>query len=167
MPTAESLIKQLNLIKHPEGGYYRETYRSDIVVPQDVLPAAFDASRRICTSIYFLLPSSERSLLHRIQSDELWHYHAGAPLSIYVIMNGQLTIHRLGPNIATGERFQVVVPATAWFGAICMTENSFTLAGCTVSPGFDFKDFELAKRSSLIGLYPDLKQEIINLTQAD
>ena len=167
MSSAESLIKQLNLIKHPEGGYYCETYRSPIVVASAALPVIFDGSRKICTSIYFLLPSSERSVFHRIRSDELWHYHAGSPLSIYVIMNGQLTVHRLGPNVSAGEAYQVVVPATAWFGSRCIDENSYTLSGCTVSPGFDFDDFELAKRRTLLSLYPQYREEILMLTNPD
>lgn len=167
MSGVETLIKQLNLSKHPEGGYFGETYRSETIIPREALPGKFSGSRNICTSIYFLLPHGERSLLHRILSDEIWHYHAGSSLSIYVFSRGKFSVHHLGPDLSAGEKFQVVVPAGAWFGAICNEEKSFTLAGCTVSPGFDFKDFELAKRQMLLSEYPQYQKEIELLTNAD
>lgn len=167
MSDVETLINQLNLRRHPEGGYYGETYRSNTIIARDALPQDFNASRNICTSIYFLLPYGERSMLHRILSDEIWHYHAGSSLSIYVITEGKLSVHRLGPDLSAGETFQIVVPAKSWFGAVCNEENSFTLAGCTVSPGFDFNDFELAKRQMLLSEYPQYRREIEMLTNAD
>jgi uncharacterized protein len=166
MPSADSLIKQLNLTRHPEGGYYRETYRSATTIPANVLNS-FGGGRNISTSIYFLLPFSERSLFHRIKSDEIWHYHAGSPLSIYVLNNGTMHVHKLGPNIGDGENFQVVVPANSWFGAICETRDSFTLSGCTVAPGFDFQDFELGSRDKLTKEFPRYTKEIRLLTKPE
>ena len=164
MADLQLLIKQLNLATHPEGGYYRETYRSELSVPGHALPSEFGDDRNICTSIYFLLPSDERSLMHRIKSDELWHYHAGSALHVYVIHEGKLTIHRLGPDYESGEKFQLVIPANSWFGAMCEVDDSFTLAGCTVSPGFDFRDFEMGRRSDLLKQFPQFEREIIALT---
>ena len=167
MSNVQTLIKELNLSRHPEGGYYQETYRSGTILKKEVLPKGFNGDRNICTSIYFLLPHGERSLFHRIRSDEMWHYHAGSSISIYVIYDGNLTIHRVGPDVLAGEKFQVVIPAGAWFGALCNQKDSFTLAGCTVSPGFDFNDFELAERTKLLSLYPQYRDEILLLTRMD
>jgi uncharacterized protein len=167
MVTAEQLIKTLKLTRHPEGGYFRETYRSQLRIDAIALNTGMDGARSVCTSIYFLLPYGECSTLHRIKSDEIWHYHSGAALSIYVFENQRLNILKLGPNLDRGESLQVVVPANSWFGAICHNENSFTLCGCTVSPGFDFIDFELARRKQLISDYPDYEKEIAMLTRPD
>jgi uncharacterized protein len=160
----KQLIHELQLLKHPEGGYYRETYRSTVRVEKEALPDSFKGARNICTSIYFLLPSEECSRFHRIKSDEIWHYHSGSSLSIYVLNEGRLDIYKLGPQQYGGEAFQVVIPANSWFGARCNATDSFTLAGCTVSPGFDFVDFEMAKRSHLLQSYPQFEKEILMLT---
>jgi uncharacterized protein len=163
MSDISTLISTLGLLKHPEGGYYKETYRSTLRLTKGSLPANFSGDRDLSTSIYFLLPSSEKSLLHRIKSDELWHFHAGTALSIYVINDNGLTIHKLGSNVLIGESFQVMVPANSWFGAI--NENGgFTLAACTVAPGFDFHDFELARREELLKQFPHCEREIVLLT---
>ena len=167
MLTTNSLIKQLNLNRHPEGGYYAETYRSDVVVSAEALPANFRDQRNICTSIYFLLPSGEASNFHRIESDELWFYHAGSSLSIYVLGEGELNVHRLGPDLANGDSLQVIVPRGSWFGALCNDVNSFTLCGCVVSPGFDFRDFTLASRQELMSDYPHHQSIILRLTKDD
>jgi predicted cupin superfamily sugar epimerase len=165
MDRIKSMIEHLKLKSHPEGGYYRETYRSEDVIEHSALPPGFTGERNLCTSIFFLLPSGERSLFHRIKSDELWYYHAGGSLTIYVLMNGSLTTHRLGPDFLAGESFQIVIPANSWFGAVCNVSNSFTLSGCTVSPGFDFKDFEIGTRSDLLQQFPEFHHEVIALTK--
>jgi predicted cupin superfamily sugar epimerase len=131
------------------------------------LPAGFTGERSLCTSIYFLLPSGERSLFHRIKSDELWHYHAGSSLSIYVLADARMTIHKLGPNLLAGENFQIIIRANSWFGAVCNADDSFTLSGCTVSPGFDFQDFEMASRDLLLNAFPNYHKEIVELTKPD
>jgi uncharacterized protein len=164
--TSES-IKQLNLIKHPEGGYYRETYRSPLTVGKNSLPDVFSGARSICTAIFFLLPSNERSLFHRIKSDELWHFHSGCSLSIYIIHDNQFLVQKLGPNHNDGESFQLIIPAMSWFGALCNEEDSHTLSTCTVSPGFDFADFELAERSHLLAIFPEYREIIVRLTKPD
>lgn len=165
--TAEYFIRHLRLEPHPEGGFYKETYRSAETFDRNGLPERFDGDRNFSTSIYFLLRSTDKSMLHRIKSDELWHYHAGSSLTIYMLNGNGLTTAVLGTDFVKGESLQVVVPAGAWFGAMVNEKQSFVLSGCTVAPGFDFRDFELAKRSSLVKLFPDHEQIIKTLTHAD
>lgn len=164
MKTLQYWIDHLELQQHPEGGYYRETYRSGETIPSDALPSRFSGARNFSTSIYFLLPSTGLSLFHRIRSDEIWYYHAGASLTIYVLDQRGLTEHRLGSNPEQGESFQVVIPAECWFGALVNTSNSYTLSSCSVAPGFDFADFEIADRTILLNEFPFAKQVIERLT---
>jgi predicted cupin superfamily sugar epimerase len=140
MLTADSYIKQLDLSPHPEGGYYKETYRSSTEIKVN----GFDENRSVATSIYFLLRSSEKSHLHRIKSDEQWYYHAGDVLEIIVLHKGKLSIELLGTNIGKGESLHITVPAGAWFGSRIKDQSGFVLVSCMVAPGFDFVDFELA-----------------------
>lgn len=165
MNSATFYIEQLGLQAHPEGGFFRETYRSADLLPGPVLAPVFAGSRNYSTSIYFLLSSHERSLFHRIKSDELWHYHAGSTITIYLLMNGGVKTLRVGPGISSGEQFQQVVPANTWFGAKVEETGSFSLCGCTVSPGFDFLDFELANRAQLLKEFPGCEPEIVMLTK--
>ncbi|HEY8936822.1 MAG TPA: cupin domain-containing protein [Cyclobacteriaceae bacterium] len=158
-------IEQLALLPHPEGGYYKETYRSREEINSELLPKRFSGSRNFSTAIYFLLPSEGRSLFHRIKSDELWHFHKGSSLFIYVLSDSGIKIHVLGDNPVKGESLQVVIPANTWFGAKVNESDSYTLAGCTVAPGFDFNDFELASRDELLNEFPALKEVIIQLTK--
>ena len=155
MKTVQDWIESLRLAKHPEGGYYRETYRSLTTVE---LPA-FAGARAVSTAIYFLLPADEVSALHRIRSDELWHVYAGQPLTIHVLTaDGQYSTVALGP-----ENPQALVAAGRWFGAT--VENEFALVGCTVAPGFDFRDFEMADRMTLLAAYPQHRRVIERLTK--
>lgn len=160
MQSAEYWITHLQLKPHPEGGFFRETYRASEIIPATALPARFPDHRNFSTAIYFLLRSQDRSVFHRIKSDELWHFHAGSPLSIYVLGAQGLTVHTLGPQIELGQSLQVVIPANAWFGAKANETDSYTLAGCTVAPGFHFDDFEIADRQTLLNDFPG-QQEII------
>ena len=154
-------IEKLELARHPEGGYFRETYRSDEVVSAAGLPARFGAPRAFSTAIYFLLPGNECSAFHRIKSDELWHFYAGSGLTIHIIEpNGTYT--HLGLD---GEHFQALVRADWWFGATVDDPQSFSLVGCTVAPGFDFADFELAGRDAIIELFPQHRAIIERLTR--
>jgi len=165
-PNAAYWIQQLQLTSHVEGGAFRETYRSELAIAQKALPVFFQGSRNIATSIYFLLASGEFSAFHRILSDELWHFYYGDPLLIYEIGHtGSLTIHRLGPNIEKGESFQAVVKAGSWFASIPAEDSEYALVGCTVSPGFDFTDFELADRNALAKQYPAYAELIGQLTR--
>jgi uncharacterized protein len=164
MQTAEYWIRHLFLQVHPEGGFYKETYRAAEQIPPPGLPDRFDGARSFSTAIYFLLRSRDRSLFHRIKSDELWHFHAGTSLSLYVLYNHALSIYKLGPNPEKGESLQVVIPANSWFGAKVNDENSYTLSGCTVAPGFDFHDFEMGERSALLKEFADHRAVIDLLT---
>jgi predicted cupin superfamily sugar epimerase len=135
MLTAAEIIRLLDLKQHPEGGHYRETFR-------DSGPAG---GRAHSTAIYFLLARGERSHWHRIDAVEIWHFHAGSPLALQIAGADRIKTVRLGADLAAGERPQAVVPANAWQAA--ETLGDWTLAGCTVAPGFEFSTFELAPKN--------------------
>lgn len=164
--TAAGLIDSLGLARHPEGGWYRETYRASGSIPGPLLPEPFAGERSYATAIYFLLERGDVSALHRLKSDELWHFHAGAPLTVHVITpGGDYSSLRLGSEPAAGETFQAAVPAGCWFGA--ETAGAYSLVGCTVAPGFDFADFELGQRAELLRRFPAHAGIIRRLTPAD
>jgi len=150
----KNLITQYQLLPHPEGGYYKETYRSAENIPHDALHEHFSGPRSLSTAIYFLLLKNLFSAFHRILSDECWHFYEGNSLHVHVLhQDGNYELIRLGRNSLEGEVYQAIVPAGAWFASESIGEYSFV--GCTVSPGFDFADFELAKAASLKADYPD------------
>ncbi len=146
---ATDWILKLNLQQHPEGGYFKESYRSkDLFVPERFLEP-----RNYATSIYFLLTQGEVSNFHQIKSDEIWYFHDGDPLTVHCIHeNGNYTAHQVGKNIEKGEVLQLVVSK----GTIFSSESSgeYSLVGCMVSPGFDFEDFKLFRTSELLHLFP-------------
>jgi predicted cupin superfamily sugar epimerase len=165
MHAAETWIKRLNLRPHPEGGFFRETYRAAESVAADQLPPRFGGARSFSTAIYFLLGAGHFSAFHRIKADEIWHFYAGGPLDLYVIQpDGQLITQRLGLNVEHGELPQRVIPANHWFAARPAPASPYTLVGCTVAPGFDFADFELATTTQLAALFPQHKTIIATLT---
>lgn len=146
-------IDTLKLTRHVEGGSFRETYRSPGTFPAD--NQQFPSRRSFSTNIYFLLEQGQFSAFHKIKSDESWHFYAGDPLNIFEIgVDGELTIHRLGNDPGKGEQFQVVIRAGNWFGSRVADDGHYSLTGCTVSPGFDFEDFELGNFETLSNLYP-------------
>ena len=162
--TVQQLIQQYNLQPHPEGGWYKETYKSDEYISGSTLPERFGGSRVFSTAIYFLLEQGNFSAFHRIKSDECWHFYAGDPLVVYVMqLNGRLDIIHLGNDIEKGQVFQFVVPANCWFASRPAPGSTFCFVGCTVAPGFDFTDFELANASSLTALFPQHKAIIEEL----
>jgi len=162
---SETLVDSLGLQKHPEGGWYRETYRSAGTVPLHGLPGRFDGERSFCTSIYFLLSGDEFSAFHRIKQDELWHFYDGDGLTVHVIDKaGNCLEKKLGRDSEKGECFQQVVEAGDWFGA-SVPSGGFALVGCTVAPGFDFADFEMPSRQELLSLYPQHRAVIEKLTR--
>lgn len=131
---------------------------------KDALPERFGGNRSFSTAIYFLLEQGNFSAFHKIKSDECWHFYAGQTLEVYVIHhNGQLETIRLGSDIANGETFQYVVPAGCWFASRPAIHAEFCFVGCTVAPGFDFADFELAHTSELASIYPAHAETIKNL----
>lgn len=169
MNDAAFWIERLDLRPHPEGGYFRETYRASEAIARAALPERFDGPRSFATAIYFLLTRDAFSAFHRIRSDELWHFYAGAPLTIAVLDadgRGRLATHALGRDPTRGESLQVVVPAGAWFAAEVASPGAYALVGCTVAPGFDFADFELATRANLLDRYPQHRGVIERLTRA-
>jgi len=166
MTTADDYIRALKLQPHPEGGWYRESYRSAESIPQDALPERFPGPRRFATAIYFLLTSDSCSALHRIKSDELWHFHAGSALTLHLFdPDADYRALLLGPDPRSGESFQALAPAGCWFGATVEQPESFALVGCTVAPGFDFADFELGERAALLREYPSQRRLIERLTR--
>lgn len=146
------LINKLDLRPHPEGGFFKETYRSQL----DVELHKFAGPRSVSTGIYYMLTGDDRSHFHRIKSDEMWHFYAGQSLRIVMLSpSGEKWETVLGRELERGEVFQFVVPAGVWFGAELVNPNSYTLVGCTVAPGFDFFDFELADRKALLAEHPN------------
>jgi predicted cupin superfamily sugar epimerase len=144
--SATELIQQLELVPHPEGGHFRETYRASLTVQTPW------GERAASTAIHYLLQGDEWSCWHRIRSDEAWHHHGGGALLLYEICaDGTARDCRLGLNLAAGERPQHVVPAGSWFAATPAPGNPWSLVSCTVAPGFDFADFELATAAQLLG----------------
>lgn len=164
--TATYWIEHLKLTRHPEGGYFREIYRSPEMLPGSCLPERFSGDHSFCTSIYFLLAGTDFSAFHRLNADEIWHFYTGAALTIYCIhSDGVLSQIFLGEDFESGELFQAVVPAGAWFAARLSREDSFALVGCTVAPGFEFEDFELGKRAELLRQFPQHRELIEQLTR--
>jgi len=166
MQKAKDLIDHYKLEAHPEGGYYRETYRSAETIVHTALPGRFTGERSFSTAIYFLLEQGNFSAFHRIKSDECWHFYSGGCLLVHIIYkNENLETINLGNNILNGEIFQFVVPAGCWFASEPAPESNFSFVGCTVSPGFDFADFELANANNLSRLYPQHETIIRRLTR--
>ena len=164
--TAADWIASLGLQPHPEGGFYRETYRAQEIIAADHLPRRFGGARACSTAIYFLLPGDQVSALHRIKSDEIWHFYAGGAMTLTLIhADGRLEEHRLGPDPQRGESFQVLVPAGCWYGAAVDDPAGYALVGGTVAPGFDFADFELADRQTLLARFPQHRHAILRLTR--
>lgn len=161
-------MHKLSLQPHPEGGCYRQTYRADLLLPKESLPRGFGGARPASTAIYFLLRSNEFSAFHRLPSDELWHFYAGATLLVHVIeAEGRYLQIRLGCDPEAGEQWQAVVKAGCWFASELEDQRSYSyaLVGCTVAPGFDFEDFELARRTVLASRYPQHQELIERLTR--
>jgi uncharacterized protein len=164
--TAEYWIERLRLEAHPEGGYFRQTYRSEMTIAPEALPAGFTGTRAASTAIYFLLKGENFSAFHRLRSDEVWHFYAGASLAVHIIDEGGRSSEiRLGSDAEAGEVFQAVVKAGCWFASEVRDRKSWALVGCTVAPGFDFEDFEMAKREELGREYPQHRELIARLTR--
>jgi predicted cupin superfamily sugar epimerase len=166
MADAGRWIERLGLQPHPEGGYYRQTYRAAETIRRDHLPERFGGHRAFSTAIYFLLQGSDFSALHRIRSDEVWHFYDGSPLTVHVIdPGGEYRSIRLGRDLDAGQVPQAVVPAGDLFGASLEDPDGFALVGCTVAPGFDFDDFELPARADLLAQYPQHRELIARLSR--
>lgn len=152
----KKLIQTLDLKPHPEGGFYKETYRgtSEIEIENH-------KTRNTATAIYYLLIDEDKSHFHKVLSDEIWLYHQGETVEIYEIDDsGNMIIHHLGIDIQNGEKLQIVIPKNHWFAAKIKGNAGFCLVSCIVAPGFEFEDFILAKKEDLLKQYPD-HQDII------
>ena len=149
-------IEKLNLLPHPEGGWYAEMYRSEQTVT--------NGKRNLLTSIYFLLTSENVSRFHRIKSDELWYFHQGSAVSVHTLDENGHTVHKLGNDFSNGEQPYLLVKANTIFGSSLDTPDSFALVSCAVAPGFDFEDFELFTKEELISDYPMHSEIIERLT---
>jgi predicted cupin superfamily sugar epimerase len=161
---AAELIEILHLQPHPrEKGFYVETYRSKDLISWDALPGRYEGTRCLSTAIYFMLVDGGFSELHRLKSDEIFHFYLGAPAEMLLLhSNDEGEILRLGNNIQSGEEPQIVVPAGAWQGM--RTTGDYSLFGCTVSPGFEYLDYESGKRDELVQQYPEFRDWILQLT---
>lgn len=166
MKDIEEIIQNLELKPHPEGGYFRETYRSEGTIDQKNLGKAYSGFRNQATCIYFLLTSKAFSTFHKIQQDEIWHFYKGSPIELHMISpNGDYSKVRIGNSFNKGELPQFVVPGGHWFAAETLNKGSYSLVGCTVSPGFDFKDFILGDRQKLLSQFPQQREIITRFTR--
>lgn len=150
--SVDELIARYSLLPHPEGGYFRETYRADAKVP--------GTRRSVCTAIFYLLPEGQRSRLHRIDADEVWHFYSGDPLEVVELRDGGVII-----TVLSVDRPQHVVKAGTWFGALPAPGSKWSLVGCTVSPAFEFSSFELGERAALLAEFPTARSIIEELTE--
>jgi predicted cupin superfamily sugar epimerase len=165
MKDADSWIEKLMLSRHPEGGYYREVYRSEESISVDSLPGRYRGDRAFSTAIYYLLKGDEFSAFHRLRSDEIWHFYTGSPVLIHLIMpSGEYRRAILGIDEEGGSLPQLVIVRGCWFAAEVKEKHSFSLAGCTVAPGFDFDDFQMGG-GELAGLFPVHKDLIERFTR--
>jgi predicted cupin superfamily sugar epimerase len=159
-------IETLGLDPHPEGGYFRQTYRSGAMIAREALPAGFTGARAASTAIYFLLEGKNFSAFHRLRSDEVWHFYAGDPLVVHGIeTEGKYFSILLGHDPDAGQVLQAVVPAGCWFASHVADWESCCVVGCTVAPGFEFADFEMAKREVLGARYPQHRALIERFTR--
>lgn len=156
MTQMQHLIEELNLLPHPEGGFYKETYRSE--------RSLVGEERNLLTSIYFLLTSENVSRFHRIKSDELWYFHAGSPLIVHTLSERGHVQHHLGLDLSKGQQPFLWIPKDTIFGSTVLAKDSFSLVSCAVAPGFDFSDFELFARDTLLLAYPEHKEIVERLT---
>ncbi len=167
MLTADQIIALLNLTPHPkEGGYFRETYRSSETISEKTLPSRYRGMRSFATTIYYLLTPETFSAMHRLQSDEIFHFYLGDPVEMLQLSpDGTGKILMLGFDLLNGMRPQVMVPKGIWQGARILKKGKFALLGTTVSPGFEFADFETGRRDDLIKSHPQFRELIITLTK--
>lgn len=166
--TADEIKRLLQLEAHPcEGGYFRQTWRSHEEIPLTALPSGYSGARAAGTAIYYLLEPSTFSEMHRLISDEIFHFYYGDPIEMLQLWpNGSSRVVRLGSDLASGVLPQLVVPKNVWQGSRLVPGGSVALIGCTVSPGFDYADYETGKRDSLTGEYPAAAEMIAALTRS-
>jgi len=167
MITAEDLIKKFNMKVLPgEGGYYSETHRADHNLSESSLPESYNSDRSLSTAIYYMLTPDTKSLLHRLPTDEIFHFYLGDPvLMLQLYPDGGSKKIILGQDINKGQTVQLVVPKGVWQGSCLLEGGEFALMGTTMAPGFDFVDNEVGKKDDLKNLYPSDEDLIIKLTE--
>ncbi len=159
------LVEHLGLTRHPEGGWYRQTYRAALT--HERLPDRYSGARSASTAILFLLEAGDFSALHTIASDELWHFYLGDPLTVVQLSeSGERTDIVLGQDVLGGQQVQACVPHGTLFGAFVAAPGAWSLVGCTVAPGFDFDDFVMPKRQELLARHSANTDIIERLTRA-
>lgn len=162
---AKSIIKKLGLLPHPEGGYFFETYRSDEKISQNQLPDRYNGDRTFSTQIYFLLEDEQKSKFHTLMSDEIWNFYLGSPVIIHIISKTGIYERKiLGNDLDSNQFPQQIIPKEHWFAAEILDKKSYSLVGCSVSPGFDFSDFTLGEREKLCAVFPEYSELIISFT---
>jgi hypothetical protein len=165
-PTAREIIEYLGLSPHPEeGGWFLETHRADEALPRDILPGRYAGPRALGTAIYYLLTPDTYSHMHRLLSDETFHFYAGGPcemLQLHPDGSGETIL--FGNDVLAGQRPQIVVPRNAWQGLRLLPGADFALMGCTVAPGFEYEDYAHGDRAELTARYPEFREQIIRLT---
>jgi len=155
MDKIQQIVQSLGLTPHPEGGYYKETYRSAGSIKANSLGNEYEGERNYSTAIYYLLSSDVFSAFHKINQDETWHFYDGSALDLHIIdKNGHYQLVKIGREIEKGEVPQFTVKGGDWFGASVSKKNSYSLCGCTVAPGFDFRDFDMPDTDMLIQKFP-------------
>lgn len=154
---AEHWIRALGLAAHPEGGWFREVFRSPERVPASALPARFGGERSLATSILYMLVAGERSRFHRLRADELWNHHWGHEMVLHLLERGGARMEVVGPGLPP-----VLVPHGTWFAAV--PGGELAVVGCLVSPGFEFEDFELAERERLLAEFPNERDLVTHFT---
>jgi len=166
--SAEQIIAALNLRPHPlEGGYFRETYRSEETVAAAALPPRYAADKQFGTAIYYLLTPATYSEMHRLPTDEIFHFYAGDPVEMLQLLpDGTSRIMVLGPNVLAGQQPQLVVPRGVWQGSRLVPGGRFALLGATMAPAFDYRDYEAGQREQLVRQYPDRVDLLASLTKA-
>jgi predicted cupin superfamily sugar epimerase len=167
--TPEDIIEFFGMRPLPEeGGYYAETYRSAEKIAGAALPERYGGERSLGTAILYLLTAESFSALHRVRSDEIFHFHLGEPVTMLQLHpDGSSEVVTLGPDILNGQQVQVVVPKGTWQGCFVNEDGSFALLGTTVAPGFEFADFELGSREELLAKYPERRELVLRLTRQE
>lgn len=165
METSAEIVEKLKLQPHPEGGYFRETYRSKGIIPLSALEHDFTGDRNYSTGIYFLITAGNFSAFHRIVQDEMWHFYKGDPMQLHIIHpDGNYECVTVGNDLSSGQAPQYTVIGGSWFASEVKPGGQFSLMGCTVAPGFDFADFEMPSRTELTQRFPQHKDLITKLT---
>jgi uncharacterized protein len=166
MLTAQQIMDRLHLVPLAiEGGYFRETYRSTLTLPTDALPAMYGGDRNVSTAIYYLLTPDTFSVIHRVTSDEVFHFYAGDPvemLQLWPDCTGKILT--IGNDLAAGHEPQIIVPAGVWQGCRLERGGEWALMGCTVAPGFEYADYQAGDRGELTAAYPKFAELIVSLT---